>query len=255
MARTARIHSFSNVYHVMLRGVNRQQIFEERFDYIQFIKILYELIPICDCQIYAYCLMGNHVHMLIKADGEPIDMVMKRLENRFVQWYNKKYGRTGHLFENRYKSEPVDDERYLLTVFRYILQNPVKAGICDNIFDYPWSSATSLLTSRDSLISISDFKSYFSSSTDFIQFLKAPNNDNCLEDLPQKTYEKKIIADEEIIFYMKEKTNCSSIAELQQLDIKKRNEFIKDASKIISIRDLARFIGLSKSQIQRITAR
>lgn len=253
MARTPRIHSFSNVYHVMLRGINRQQIFEERSDYIQFIKILYELIPICDYKLYAYCLMGNHVHLLIKVNGEPIDMIMKRLEIRFVQWYNKKYERTGHLFENRYKSEPVDDERYLLTVFRYILQNPIKAGISNTIFEYPWSSASSLLSPSDSLISISDFKNYFHSPIDCINYLKEPNNDICLEDnIPNKEKCDQLVSDDQILSYLKEKTDCSSIAELQRLDIKIRNKFIQEASTKISVRQLARLTGLSKSQIQRI---
>lgn len=248
MARSARVHSYSNVYHVMLRGVNRQQIFEEKSDYIQFIKILYELIPISQYKLYAFCLMGNHIHLLIKVEDEPLDLIMKRLENRFVHWYNKKYNRTGHLFENRYKSEPVEDEKYLIIVLRYILQNPVKAGMCNDIFEYPWSSVKYIISSKESMVSVSDFRLLFNSNNDFIQFLKASNDDQCLD------YEFKYenITDEEAISIIKEKTGCSSISEFKNYDKVIRNKYIKELSPYMTIRQLAQLSGLSKSQIHRI---
>ena len=79
--------------------------------------------------------MGNHIHLLIQEGREPIEQVMKRIAARFVYWYNIKYRRAGHLFQDRYKSEPVENDAYFLTVIRYIHQNPIKAKLVDNIAD------------------------------------------------------------------------------------------------------------------------
>ena len=84
--------------------------------------------------------MGNHIHLLIQEDKEPIEQVIKRLATRFVYWYNIKYQRVGHLFQDRFKSEPVEDDAYFMTVIRYIHQNPVKAGLCKNVREYEYSS-------------------------------------------------------------------------------------------------------------------
>ena len=111
----------------MLRGINRQQIFEDAEDCHKFLTILTEYKAQCGYSIYAYCLMGNHIHLLLKEGTESLEQVFKRVCGKFVYWYNAKYQRTGHLFQDRFKSEPVDTEAYLQTVIRYIHQNPVIA--------------------------------------------------------------------------------------------------------------------------------
>ena len=140
MARQARVKSESGIYHVMLRGVNKQQIFFDEQDYKKFIQVLIDCKRVSKFELYAYCLMDNHVHLLIKENDENISVVMKRIGCRFVYWYNAKYKRVGHLFQDRFKSEPVQTDEYLLCVLRYIHKNPVKAGIVRNCTDYPYSS-------------------------------------------------------------------------------------------------------------------
>ena len=124
----------------MLRGINQQQIFEDAEDCDKFIQILQECKAISGFKLFAYCLMGNHIHLLIKPENEPIEQVFKRIGGRYVYWYNVKYRRTGHLFQDRFKSEPVEDDGYFLAAIRYIHQNPLKAGICKRIEDYEYSS-------------------------------------------------------------------------------------------------------------------
>ena len=131
MARQARKKSNSGIYHIILRGINRQQIFEDGEDYSKFLRILEECKAISKFEIFAYCLMNNHIHLLLKEVKEPIEQVMKRITTRFVYWYNIKYQRSGHLFQDRFKSEPVESDEYFLTVIRYIHQKPVKAGLCE----------------------------------------------------------------------------------------------------------------------------
>ena len=149
------------VYHAMLRSVNKQQIFECTEDYEQFVRILQRMCgmpvetrpsrirdkaataferPERHCYIYAWCLMGNHVHLLLKEADEPIGDVMKRISSSYVYYYNHKYDRVGHLFQERFKSQPVTDMEYFLTVFRYIHQNPLKPHLVADLRDYRWSS-------------------------------------------------------------------------------------------------------------------
>jgi hypothetical protein len=86
--------------------------------------------------------MDNHIHLLLKEGQEPIATTMKKIGTSYVYYYNWQYNRKGYLFQDRYKSEPVEDDAYFLTVLRYIHQNPVKAGITDDPATYPWSSYT-----------------------------------------------------------------------------------------------------------------
>jgi REP element-mobilizing transposase RayT len=117
----------------MIRGINRQAIFEDDEDRIRFIDTLREYKDISKYEIYGYCLMDNHIHLLIKEIDESISLIIKRISSSYVHWYNTKYERLGHLFQERFRSEVVEDDGYFLTVLRYIHQNPVKAKIAENV--------------------------------------------------------------------------------------------------------------------------
>lgn len=150
MPRQARTTSATSVYHAILRGVNKQQVFEDEDDYKRFLNVLLrQTQPDVDamgqaipprCHVYAYCLMGNHVHLLLKEGSETIGDIMKRIASSYVYHYNHKYDRVGHLFQERFKSQPVNDLTYFITHLRYIHQNPLKAMLVDIIDDYEWSS-------------------------------------------------------------------------------------------------------------------
>lgn len=149
MGRKPREKSDLGIYHVMLRGINRQDIFEDDEDYAFFKKQLYHVVFFRDedgkpqpsrCTIYAYCLMTNHVHLLIRETAEELSTVIKRITVAYAHYYNGKYQHVGHLFQNRFRSEVVNNEAYFLTLLRYIHQNPVAAGISKSIGDYRWSS-------------------------------------------------------------------------------------------------------------------
>ena len=149
MARQQRQVSGTGIYHVMLRGNNHQDIFECREDYWKFLRLLrLQTFPedsgglpqAPHCIIYAYCLMPNHVHLLIRDAGEGISRPISCISNAYAQYYNKRYDHFGHLFQGRFKSEPVNDMAYFATLLRYIHQNPVAAGIVTEIRKYPWTS-------------------------------------------------------------------------------------------------------------------
>lgn len=140
MPRRARGRSDSGVYHVMLRGINRQDIFCDDDDRERFIETLIRYKDLCGYKIYGYCLMSNHIHLLIKEEKETISQSIKRIGVSYVYWFNMKHERYGHLFQGRFKSENVEDDRYLLVALRYIHQNPVEAGIVEEAAYYRWSS-------------------------------------------------------------------------------------------------------------------
>lgn len=139
MPRRARQLSKTGIYHVMLRGNERRDIFLDDADKIAFIDYLYAKKTDEDCSLYAYCLMDNHVHLVVKEGANGISKLMKRIGTSYVRYFNQKYKRIGHLFQDRYKSENVETDSYFLTVIRYVHQNPEKAGI-SKPQDYSWSS-------------------------------------------------------------------------------------------------------------------
>src|SRR5699024_7538730 len=137
--RKARKKSRNGIYHIIMRGVNQQTIFEEDNDRQRFLDTLTRYKEISKYKIYSYCLMDNHIHLLWgESEEESVSEAMKRICSSYVHWYNAKYERTGHLFQERFKSENVEDKRYFLTVLRYIHQNPVKAKIESNVFKCKW---------------------------------------------------------------------------------------------------------------------
>ncbi|NLP18618.1 MAG: transposase [Firmicutes bacterium] len=140
MARTGRKKSASGIYHIMVRGINKQNIFLQEEDYLKYLNILGDYKNEIAFDLYAYCLMGNHLHLLLNEGNEDISNIMKRIGVSYVSWFNWQHNRNGHLFQGRFRSEPVENDKYLLAVLRYIHQNPIKAGMVKSIGDYEWSS-------------------------------------------------------------------------------------------------------------------
>ena len=140
MPRVSRQQSRSGIYHVMVRGINKQDIFLENEDFLRYLEVLTKVKQRSKCILHGYCLMNNHAHLLLEEGEENVGQVMKRLGTSYVRWFNSKYNRIGHLFQDRYRSEAVENDNYFLVVLRYIHQNAVKAGLTRTCMDYPWSS-------------------------------------------------------------------------------------------------------------------
>ncbi|HAS73223.1 MAG TPA: transposase [Clostridiales bacterium UBA8960] len=140
MPRQVRKQSELGLYHVMLRGNNKQVIFQDDDDYRKLLFTLYDCRLETDLSIYAYCIMSNHIHLLINERTHTMSDFIKRVAAKYVLWYNTKYERCGHLFQGRFRSEPIQNTYELYNVMRYIHQNPYKAGIESEISSYRWSS-------------------------------------------------------------------------------------------------------------------
>lgn len=147
MPRKARERSATGCYHIMGRGINHAAICNDDADNMNFLHIL-DFCADEDFTIFAYCLMGNHFHLLAKADADVLQHVMKAVGIRYVAYFNRRYQRDGPLFRGRYNSQPVTTKGYFLRVLRYIHRNPVAAGIVQEMQDYPWSSYLDYFGSR-----------------------------------------------------------------------------------------------------------
>jgi putative transposase len=152
MPRIGRIVLPGYPHHVVQRGHNRQAVFAAPADYQRYLDTLIEFKGAYGIKLYAWCLMTNHVHLLLDPGEEvaALGRLMKRLAGRQTRYHNGLEGRTGSLWEGRYKSSPVDSERYLLSCVRYIELNPVRARVVAQPQDHPWSSCRYRLGSEAS---------------------------------------------------------------------------------------------------------
>ena len=139
MPRYPRQYSKTGIYHIMLRGNERKNIFIDEEDKEKIVKTVIKKKANGAFKLYAYCVMNNHLHLVIKEQKEPISKVIKKIATGYAYYFNKKYKRVGHVFQDRYKSETIEDEPYLLSVIRYVHNNPEKAGITKKE-KYKWGS-------------------------------------------------------------------------------------------------------------------
>ena len=141
MARLPRIVIPNQPIHIIHQGNNRQDIFESEEDMIRIKEDIATSLSKTKCRLHAYVIMTNHLHLLITPeDKAQLTKFMQSLANRYVRYFNAKHQRTGTLWEGRYKSCLVDSDHYLFTLYQYIEMNPLKAGMVEEIADYPWSS-------------------------------------------------------------------------------------------------------------------
>jgi len=145
MSRKPRLHIPSAYYHVMIRGNGGSDIFLEDVARCQFYLLMQEGVERFGHRIHAFCLMNNHVHLLIQVGDESLSRIMQNLSFRYTRWFNNKQGRIGHLFQGRFKALIVDEEHYLLELVRYIHLNPVRANMVSMPSDYAWSSHNAYL--------------------------------------------------------------------------------------------------------------
>ena len=263
MPRQARQASGTGIYHVMMRGINHQNIFEEQEDYYQFLNTLDLMAQSYESDgtpagrnyiLYAYCLMSNHIHLLIREREDNIGMAIKRIASSYVYYYNHKYSRDGHLFRERFKSEPVNDMAYFVTLLRYIHQNPVKAGMVKEVKDYEFSSWQEYEDKKSILFPLCDTRTVLNriSYIELNDLVNAPLSDDvsCLD---IEDASKGRPSDDQVMMLIKEKTGVTNSSAFQQLpDEIRRSVLIELKGKRASLRQLERLTGIGKSMIYRM---
>lgn len=249
MSRQARRKSNSGIYHIVLRGINQQAIFEDEEDNARFIETLVAYKEKSGYRIFAYCLMGNHIHLLMKVEKEGLDTIMKRIAGSYVYWYNWKYDRSGHLFQDRFKSEAVENDSYFLTVLRYIHQNPVKAGLCKSAGEYKFSSFNDYTRGESAVVDVA-FSLSILDKSEFERYHQEASDYHGLDAEGARVR----IRDAEAMKIMAEVTKCKNASEFQALESGQRDSAIRKLrAKGLSIRQTSRLTGVSKGLVEKAT--
>lgn len=188
MPRHPRIHYPGAIYHVMVRGNNQKDIFITQEDYKKYLLICREYLTVMPFYVLAYCLMRNHIHLLIEVDDLPLSSLMKNVQQRYTQYFNKKYDTSGHLFQGRYKALLVNKDQYLRSVISYIHCNPLKAGLESYPGMYPWTGHHELIKKHRMILDDYRMLSYFDSVSDYLQLLRSREQDSC----PEFYYDKNV---------------------------------------------------------------
>ena len=209
------------------------------------------------CTFYAYCLMSNHVHLLIKTHHEDIGATIKHLAVVYAMYFNHKYSRAGHLFQDRFKSEPVNDIAYFTTLLRYIHQNPLKAGIVQNVSDYPWSSWQEYTGETPAALSLSATNAVLKriSIDNLRELVETPLSDDVqildIDDNPRIT-----IGDQEVRLYLLDHFQISKPLNIQALDKEQRNHILLALLDLgVGFRQISRITGVPYGVIHRLNSK
>ena len=222
--------------HIILRGINRENLFYDSADYERFLSTTERFRKESDAEIAALCLMSNHVHILLKEENGCYAQIMKKIAVSYAAYYNKKYERVGHVFQDRFRSEAIRDDRQFLTVLRYIYQNPQKGGIC-RAEEYPYT-----FIQPDGTVS-----GYFASADELNMFLNAANQDRCLEYDSTGT-----ISDDEALAAIAKLSGSDNPLLLQSAEKDTRNRILSELkAQGISVRQLSRLTGINRNIVQR----
>lgn len=254
MPRKLRYHSISKTYHVIFKGIDSQNIFYNNQDRKFFLKQLSITKKQFEYQMYAYCLMDNHVHMVIRVADELLSKSMQNILIRYAQYFNKKYKRTGPLFQDRFKSKKVENQKYLLDVCRYVHRNPENAGIA-RTENYEWSSYKEYL-GKEKLVDKKVLLHYLDNSVEKFEEYTTTRN----------AYDVSEFADYEIINRLKDEQLANIIintfnidgsdinAFFQKLKKDELKEYIQEIKKIrgTNITQVARVIRIGRSRIENM---
>jgi REP element-mobilizing transposase RayT len=247
VSRQERKRSNTGIYHILLRGINRQRIFEEAEDYTRFLDYVRDVKRQSGFTLYAYCPVGNHVHLLLKEGKEPLAMIFRRLGTRYAYWSNKKYGRCGHLFQDRFRRVPVESDEYFLTVLVYIHQNPVKAGICSLPGDYEWGGRR-FLGKSGSAADNAALTAMF--CVDAIKERESePVEDKEIEPMHGR---RPSYADKEVAAIMRQLCGARNASGFQKMPSEKQRPVVEKMREgRVPIRQIARVTGISKGITER----
>lgn len=256
MPRKPRIISSTGIYHIILRSVNQQIIFEEDSDFQKFLFILSDCKSKYDVDIFAYCLMSNHIHLLLRSDSDTLSHFFLSLGTRFARWYNDKYTRYGHLFQERYHSKPVEDEAYFITSFLYIHNNPVKAGFCLSASEYRWSSYNAFFGEENAIINLSFPYNVFGDAENLQRLLSANKVSNTditdLDEFDSISSDHRL-TNEKAIEKFKDISSLNNPFEIVNLPRNTRNQLLQKLRQNgLSINQIARITGISSSTVKRV---
>ena len=167
MARPPRIEIAGAVYHVVARGNERRPVFADDIDRSRFLEVLRGAAERYRWKTLAYCLMGNHYHLLVRTEACTLARGMRHVNGVYAQWFNRRHDRVGHLWQGRYKAVLVQQDEHLLVAIRYVVRNPVRAGLTRRVEDWRWTSHHETVgAARPHVVAVDAVLSYFGADAD-----------------------------------------------------------------------------------------
>lgn len=209
MARIARIVGAGYPHHIVERGNNRERVFANPIDYEKYLSFLLKYSDEKEVAVLAYCLMPNHIHLLVRPSGEEtLAKMMQGVTLCYSKYFNRENGRTGRLWECRYYSTIIDGDSYLWTVTKYIENNPVRAGLAKNPEDYPYSSAKAhILRQKDPILKEPLFNE--DELGEYRRFVKLEEDKRILERIRKQTRSGKPLGERGFLETLSEKMGWS----------------------------------------------
>ena len=247
----------------MMRGINHQDIFEDESDYWKFLRLLRMQTHPEDKQshqlpahltLYAYCLMSNHVHLLVREQDEGLVAPIKSIAISYAQYFNYKYEHSGQLFQDRFKSEPVNDMGYFVTLLRYIHQNPVAAGIASTVGGYTWSSWCEYDDTKICAVPVCTTQHVLSriAKDDLVGLVNDPLP-KALNILDYNNETERRISDDQARQFLMELLDGASVSALQHYGKDERNAVISRLRALgASIRQISRLTGVSEGIVRNV---
>ena len=243
MPRIHRSFSNSKVYHIIIKGLDDSDFFFDNEDRIIFLKKIKYSKHKFKYQVYAYCLMTNHVHLVIKVDNDNLSKAMQSLIIRYSRYFNKKYDRKGNFIQNRFFSKNIENQKYFLDVCRYIHRNPEKAGI-DKTYNYKWSSYHEYIEKED-IINKKALLYYLDNNINsFICYTNKEENIDEMMNLSDFEMATSL-NDDELIEIIKRKFNLKTTNGIIKHFKNKENR--------VKLKELKEIRGISQRQISRVT--
>ena len=252
LTRHSREYSVTDVYHIIIKGIDGQDIFYDDIDKNIFLKHLLETKLKFFYKIYAYCLMSNHVHIVLSVEDSLLSKSIQSLTIKYAHYFNKKYKRSGPFVQNRFNSKIVENQRYFLEVCRYVHRNPENEGF-EKTQNYKWSSYKEyIIPSKSKLVDKNILLHYFNNSIDnfvkFTSFNEFSLTDEYNELINYAEFELiDKLSDNDIIKAIMKRFNISDSSDIPNFFRQKNEQDLK-----ILISSLKQIKGINKSQIARI---
>ena len=248
--KSPRAQSESDIYHIVARGTGKQLIFEDDADHLEYLSLMSASLTKEGVELYAWCLMGNHIHLLLHAPIERISNCMKNLLGSYARYFNERHGRVGHLFQERFRSVPVDSDEQLIETLLYIHLNPCKAYL-GSYPSYAWSSYCEYLDTPR--YCTTDFiMSLFDGIDDYVASHKNALTAYLEQEEQELIQPRHVIPDIMVVQAAEEALFPVAPSSVKSFSRDHRDELLRKLKTIgLSLRQIERVTGISKSVVAR----
>ena len=238
----------SGYYHVVVKGDGGQAIFEDDADRQTFLRLAERYFAEAGISVMAWCLMENHVHLILRDGSNELSAAMHRLETAYARHYNDRAGRVGHLFRERFMSSPIESDAYLLEAVRYVHNNPEKAGVC-RAEEYPWSSYRAYATpgfACELTVDTSVVLEMLGGEKNFVEFtaerglqVYRPLSGKRLDESEARDAAERVLGE-------------TAPVEVKTLPVGRRNQLLRDLRAAgLSVRQVERLTGVGRNIVAR----